>query len=84
MKKRVYVVIGLMAAFGATQIHAQNLEMTDPPAFVPPCSHGEHPRPLDVTGVGGPSSKPRVGGGLTGGPGAGGPSRARSAASVSA
>jgi len=32
MQKRVYVVIGLMAAFGATQIHAQNLEMTDPPA----------------------------------------------------
>lgn len=32
MKKRVYVVIGLMAAFGASQIHAQNLEMTDPPA----------------------------------------------------
>jgi hypothetical protein len=32
MKKRVYIAIGLLAALGATQIHAQNLEMTSPPA----------------------------------------------------
>jgi hypothetical protein len=32
MKKRVYVAIGLLAGIGATQLHAQNLEMTAPPA----------------------------------------------------
>jgi len=32
MKKRVYVAIGLLAAFGATQTNAQNLEMTGTPA----------------------------------------------------
>lgn len=38
-----------------------------PPAMVPPCSHVHHPLPLDVTGTGGPSSKPRTksGGGLS-------------------
>jgi hypothetical protein len=32
MKKRVYIAIGLLAAFGATGSSAQNLEMTGPPA----------------------------------------------------
>jgi DNA (cytosine-5)-methyltransferase 1 len=30
------------------------------PTLVPPCSHHHHPLPLDVTGTGGPSSKPRT------------------------
>lgn len=35
--------------------------------LLPPCSHQQHPKPLDVTGTGGPSGKPRVkpGGGLS-------------------
>lgn len=36
-------------------------------SLLPPCSHGEHREPLDITGTGGPSSKPRTtpGGGLS-------------------
>jgi hypothetical protein len=32
MHKRVYALFGLMAGLAAAQIHAQNLEMTAPPA----------------------------------------------------
>lgn len=31
---------------------------------VPPCAHHLQPEPIDVTGTGGPSSKPRTGGGI--------------------
>jgi DNA (cytosine-5)-methyltransferase 1 len=45
----------------------RRFEMSHPPAMVPPCSHGLHPLPLDVTGTGGPSKKPRSkpGGGVS-------------------
>jgi hypothetical protein len=32
MQKRIYAAIGVLAGLGAAPIHAQNLEMTDPPA----------------------------------------------------
>jgi hypothetical protein len=31
MSKRMYAVIGLLAGIAVTQVHAQNLEMVDPP-----------------------------------------------------
>jgi DNA (cytosine-5)-methyltransferase 1 len=55
------------SSFGLRVWRHRLFEMTNPPAMVPPCSHHQHPKPLDVTGTGGPSSKPRVkpGGGLS-------------------
>ena len=31
MSKRMYAVIGLLAGIAVTQVHAENLEMVDPP-----------------------------------------------------
>lgn len=55
------------SSFGLGVWRHRLFEMSDPPALVPVCSHYLHPRPLDVTGTGGPSSKPRIapGGGLS-------------------
>lgn len=55
------------SSFGLRVWRHRLFEMSCPPAMVPPCSHEQHPEPLDVTGTGGPSSKPRTtpGGGLS-------------------
>jgi DNA (cytosine-5)-methyltransferase 1 len=55
------------SSFGLGVWRHRLFEMSSPPAMVPPCSHGLHPEPLDVTGTGGPSKKPRSkpGGGLS-------------------
>jgi DNA (cytosine-5)-methyltransferase 1 len=51
------------SSFGLGVWRHRLFEMSHPPALVPPCSHREHPEPLDVTGTGGPPSKPRLDGG---------------------
>jgi DNA (cytosine-5)-methyltransferase 1 len=55
------------SSFGLRVWRHRLFEMTDPPTLVPTCSHYFHGLPLDVTGTGGPSRKPRVtpGGGLS-------------------
>jgi DNA (cytosine-5)-methyltransferase 1 len=55
------------SSFGLRVWRHRYFEMSHPPTMVPPCSHALHPKPLDVTGTGGPSSKPRTkpGGGLS-------------------
>lgn len=55
------------SSFGLRVWRHRLFEMSDPPVLVPTCSHYFHPEPLDVTGTGGPSSKPRTapGGGLS-------------------
>ncbi len=55
------------SSFGLRVWRHRLFEMSSPPLFVPPCSHAEFPLPLDVTGTGGPSSRPRSapGGGLS-------------------
>ena len=55
------------SSFGLRVWRHRLFEMSDPPALVPTCSHFHHPKPLDVTGTGGPSSKPRSapGGGIS-------------------
>ena len=55
------------SSFGLRVWRHRLFEMSDPPAMVPPCSHYSYPLPIDVTGTGGPSSKPRTapGGGLS-------------------
>jgi DNA (cytosine-5)-methyltransferase 1 len=55
------------SSFGLGVWRHRLFEMSHPPVLVPPCSHSSHPRPIDVTGTGGPSSKPRSkpGGGLS-------------------
>lgn len=55
------------SSFGLRVWRHRLFEMSDPPALVPQCSHAHHPKPIDVTGTGGPSSKPRTapGGGLS-------------------
>ena len=47
------------SSFGLRVWRHRLFEMSNPPILVPSCSHFYHPLPLDVTGVGGPSSKPR-------------------------
>lgn len=55
------------SSFGLRVWRHRLFEMSDPPLMVPPCSHEQHPYPLDVTGTGGPSGRPRSspGGGLS-------------------
>jgi DNA (cytosine-5)-methyltransferase 1 len=55
------------SAFGLRVWRHRLFEMSHAPALVPPCSHHHHPLPVDVTGTGGLSSKPRSkpGGGLS-------------------
>lgn len=55
------------SSFGLRVWRHRLFEMSHPPALVPTCSHYHHPKPLDVTGTGGPSLKPRTapGGGLS-------------------
>lgn len=55
------------SSFGLRVWRHRLFEMSHPPLMVPPCSHEQHPEPLDVTGTGGPSKKPRTapGGGLS-------------------
>ena len=55
------------SSFGLRVWRHRLFEMTNPPAIVPPCSHHEFPRPIDVTGTGGASGRPRTtpGGGLS-------------------
>ena len=55
------------SSFGLRVWRHRLFEMSHPPVLVPPCSHVHHPLPIDVTGTGGPSTKPRIspGGGLS-------------------
>jgi DNA (cytosine-5)-methyltransferase 1 len=55
------------SSFGLRVWRHRLFEMTRAPVLVPACSHYHHPLPLDVTGTGGPSSKPRKkpGGGVS-------------------
>jgi DNA (cytosine-5)-methyltransferase 1 len=55
------------SSFGLGVRRHRLFEMSDPPALVPTCAHYLQPEPLDVTGTGGPSTKPRTapGGGLS-------------------
>lgn len=55
------------SSFGLRVWRHRRFETSFPIGLVPPCSHKEFPRPLDVTGTGGPSNKPRVkpGGGVS-------------------
>ena len=55
------------SSFGLGVWRHRLFEMSDPPALVPPCSHYHHPLPIDVTGTGGISNRPRTapGGGLS-------------------
>jgi DNA (cytosine-5)-methyltransferase 1 len=51
------------SSFGLRVWRHRLFEMSDPPAMVPPCSHYHHPEPLDVTGTGAASVRPRLSGG---------------------
>lgn len=51
------------SSFGLGVWRHRLFELSFPVALVPPCSHYHHPKPVDVTGTGGPSSKPRTDGG---------------------
>lgn len=55
------------SSFGLRVWRHRLFETSFPVWMVPPCSHALHPEPIDVTGTGGPSSKPRTdpGGGLS-------------------
>lgn len=55
------------SSFGLGVWRHRLFELNFPPPLTPPCSHAHHPKPLDVTGTGGPSSRPRTspGGGLS-------------------
>ena len=55
------------SSFGLGVWRHRLFESSHPPTLVPPCSHLSCPNPLDVTGTGGRSSKPRTspGGGLS-------------------
>jgi DNA (cytosine-5)-methyltransferase 1 len=55
------------SSFGLRVWRHRLFETNWPIGMVPPCSHQQHPEPLDVTGTGGPSGKPRSapGGGLS-------------------
>jgi DNA (cytosine-5)-methyltransferase 1 len=55
------------SSFGLRVWRHRLFETNWPIGMVPLCSHQQHPEPLDVTGTGGPSSKPRSapGGGLS-------------------
>lgn len=55
------------SSFGLRVWRHRLFEMSHPPVLTPPCSHVSFPKPLDVTGTGGPSYQPRKkpGGGVS-------------------
>jgi len=54
------------SSFGLGVWRHRIFEMSNPPAMVPMCSHSLHPEPVDVTGTGGKTTRPRgTGGGIS-------------------
>ena len=55
------------SSFGLGVWRHRLFEMSDPPVLVPPCSHSLCPKPIDVTGTGGPFNGVRKspGGGIS-------------------
>jgi DNA (cytosine-5)-methyltransferase 1 len=51
------------SSFGLGVRRHRLFEVVPMPIGIPPCAHHLQPEPIDVTGTGGPSTKPREGGG---------------------